>query len=481
MSSSFSQVGGHTDSIHPNEDGSLLIKPCLPLEYEFYSMMEQARAMDTMRASEALRGDATTMTTTTTTLDEHTIRALGNLKRLSRFVPQFYGTLTEGSIDVDSLNANANNEGPHLNLSDEEIPPKQLLVLSNLLHPFHKPNILDLKLGTVLYDALDSSCTEDKKARMLQTARETTSGECGVRLTGFQVHPQPSVSISDATSLAPVITTKAYGKSLQKEQLPEGIRRVFPVLGESISLSVPPTLSGSTSTSGSVTPIFGGLPIAPTSSSFLDIPSSAFDVPKTPPLPRTDLGLPSSTLLPILHAIHTSVKHLHTIMKEIEIRMVGGSLLVVWEGDQERAQEGVEWMREKERMIRERMERGSGDEDDEEYYSEDDEEDQDTTSEEEEDQDEAFDDTSYPDPSEASKKNSNSNGSRQQFSKPSQPSREKPKRKPSAPYTISLIDFAHTRFVPGQGLDVGVLLGLDTFAGLLEGRIQEVEELESSG
>ncbi|KAJ3759195.1 hypothetical protein EV360DRAFT_42352 [Lentinula raphanica] len=386
MSSSFSQVGGHTDSIHPNEDGSLLIKPCLPLEYEFYSMMEQARAMDTMRASEVLRGDPATMTTTTTTLDEHTIRTLGNLKRLSRF---------------------------------------QLLVLSNLLHPFHKPNILDLKLGTVLYDALDPSCTEDKKARMIRTARETTSGECGVRLTGFQV------SGFYTTSLAPVITTKTYGKSLQKEQLPEGIRRVFPILGESISLSVPPTLSGSTSTSGSATPIFGGLPIAPTSSSFLDIPSSAFDVPKTPPLPRTDLGLPSSTLLPILQAIHTSVKHLHTIMKEIEIRMVGGSLLVVWEGDQERAQE-------------------------------------------------AFDDTSYPDPSEASKKFSNSNGSRQQSSKPSQLSREKPKRKPSAPYTISLIDFAHTRFVPGQGPDVGVLLGLDTFAGLLEGRIREVEELGNS-
>lgn len=57
-------------------------------------------------------------------------------------------------------------------------------MLENLSHTFLKPNILDIKLGTVLYD--DSASTE-KRERMLKVARETTSLETGIRLTGFQV------------------------------------------------------------------------------------------------------------------------------------------------------------------------------------------------------------------------------------------------------------------------------------------------------
>ena len=47
-----------------------------------------------------------------------------------------------------------------------------------------KPNILDIKLGTVLYS--HDACPE-KVERMKKTAANTTSLETGVRLTGFQV------------------------------------------------------------------------------------------------------------------------------------------------------------------------------------------------------------------------------------------------------------------------------------------------------
>ena len=60
------------------------------------------------------------------------------------------------------------------------------IVLENLSHKYSKPNILDIKLGTVLYD---ESASETKRARMEKTARETTSLETGVRLTGFSVSP----------------------------------------------------------------------------------------------------------------------------------------------------------------------------------------------------------------------------------------------------------------------------------------------------
>jgi hypothetical protein len=41
-----------------------------------------------------------------------------------------------------------------------------------------------VKLGTVLYD---EDAPPEKQARMIKAAQNTTSGEMGVRLTGFQV------------------------------------------------------------------------------------------------------------------------------------------------------------------------------------------------------------------------------------------------------------------------------------------------------
>ncbi len=58
----------------------------------------------------------------------------------------------------------------------------QSLVLENLSHSFLKPNILDVKLGTVLHG---DSASEEKHARMEKTARETSSFETGVHLTGY--------------------------------------------------------------------------------------------------------------------------------------------------------------------------------------------------------------------------------------------------------------------------------------------------------
>lgn len=76
--------------------------------------------------------------------------------------------------------------------------PIQSLVLENLSHSFLKPNILDIKLGTVLYD---ETASPEKVARMVETAKNTTSFEAGVRLTGFQVSDVWSVPSEIVLSL----------------------------------------------------------------------------------------------------------------------------------------------------------------------------------------------------------------------------------------------------------------------------------------
>ncbi len=60
----------------------------------------------------------------------------------------------------------------------------QSIKLQNLSNDFARPNILDIKLGTQLYD---EDATPEKKERMIQAAMKTTSLETGVRMTGFQV------------------------------------------------------------------------------------------------------------------------------------------------------------------------------------------------------------------------------------------------------------------------------------------------------
>lgn len=62
---------------------------------------------------------------------------------------------------------------------------------------------------------------------------------------------------------------------------------------------------------------------------------------------------------------------------------------------------------------------------------------------------------------------------------PSHPSAAAANRNPPA-YAVKLIDFAHTKIQEGLGPDEGVLLGLKTTMSLLEGRIKEVQEVIGS-
>jgi 1D-myo-inositol-tetrakisphosphate 5-kinase/inositol-polyphosphate multikinase len=69
-----------------------------------------------------------------------------------------------------------------------------LIVIENIAHGFQKPNTIDIKLGTVLYD---EDAPPEKKERMEIKARSTTSGDTGIRLTGFQVRRGPFTQNDD--------------------------------------------------------------------------------------------------------------------------------------------------------------------------------------------------------------------------------------------------------------------------------------------
>ncbi|KAK7677061.1 hypothetical protein QCA50_019959 [Cerrena zonata] len=176
---------------------------------------------------------------------------------------------------------------------------------------------------------------------MEKTARETTSLETGVRLTGFQVY--------DLAANVAVNTPREYGKSIKASELIDGIGRFFPVASSSSS-------------------------------------------PQPTSLPSSGTGLPARLLLPILEYLREDIAEIREAIADVHMRMVGGSLLIIYEADWERAEEGLKYLEED----------GGSDED------------------EEDDDDD-----------------------------------EEAKQRPGPPYAVKVIDFAHTRIVPGEGPDGG--------------------------
>ena len=125
-------------------------------------------------------------------------------------------------------------------------------------------------------------------------------------------------------------------------------------------------------------------------------------------------GLPRKQLLPVVEAIRKRVAAIRDAFAQLEVRMAGGSFLIIYEGDLERAKQGITLLEEE----------GEG-EDEEEDTEEDEEEEEDT--------------------------------------------------KPGPACLVKLIDFAHTKVVVGEGPDEGVLLGMDTTLKLLDGRIAQIK------
>ena len=175
-------------------------------------------------------------------------------------------------------------------------------------------------------------------------------------------------------------TPKAYGKSIKPADLPDGIARFFP---------------------------FGVIHEGSPEASAEGAENEA---------PKMGTGLPPDLLLPILESMREDVAEIREAPAQLHMRMVGGSLLIIYEADPDRAREGLEWLEE------------GGEEDD-----------------EEEDEDE-----------------------------------DEDKKRVGPPYLVKLIDFAHTKIVPGIGPDEGVLKGVDTVLSLLDGRIEQARAVIAS-
>lgn len=130
--------------------------------------------------------------------------------------------------------------------------------------------------------------------------------------------------------------------------------------------------------------------------------------------PDKAIGGDREVLKAVIEGITKEIREIKRILENIEVRMVGASLLIIWEGD--------------EAALRACLVNDDGDEEDKKMSSG---EDAVSGSDDEDD------------------------------------------AGPLA-FTVKLIDFAHTRLAPGRGPDPSVGLGLENVLKLLEGRIAQL-------
>ncbi|KDN48891.1 SAICAR synthase-like protein [Tilletiaria anomala UBC 951] len=239
------QVAGHPGGISLLDGGTRIVKLTSKYEADFYEQVQKAASAET----------GTT----------------GPFTRLLALMPSYHGSQPA-------------SEEP--NGSDKQ---NTAVAIENLTHGFVHPNVLDIKLGSQLWD---ERATVEKRDRMDAAARSTTSWTDGIRLTGWQVW--------DNAAQCAIPTSKAFGKTIVTEMLPTGVR------------------------------LFFGCANNDDWNEFMTIVTAAGEeAPAQAPvaLPHLHVAeLLKSFILPQLKLAADLASHL-------EVRMRGGSLLVVYEGD----------------------------------------------------------------------------------------------------------------------------------------------------
>lgn len=166
----------------------------------------------------------------------------------------------------------------------------------------------------------------------------------------------------------------------------------------------------------------------------------------------------------VLDLIDMELAKLEGVLRTLEMRFIGSSVLVVYEGDHDRLEDSLKrWEAKaaKAKLIAGEKARTGVSTSRADFGERMDGDDYDDDEDEENDDDE--------DDEEGSDSNSDSDSDDLDGVKEdARAARRCP------PFTVRMIDFAHTWIAEGEGVDEGVLKGLGTLRGLLKGRREEL-------
>jgi len=131
----------------------------------------------------------------------------------------FYKAVKEYNLPLKKFMPECYNFDPSFKEIEEQyLQNKQgcFINMSNLLLNYLNPNVIDIKLGTRLYD---DDADEIKKQKMIAMANNTTSAATGIQISALQIFDKPEQRIKKIG--------KTYGKMLTVENLPHALLRFF--------------------------------------------------------------------------------------------------------------------------------------------------------------------------------------------------------------------------------------------------------------
>ncbi|OWB70256.1 kinase activity protein [[Candida] boidinii] len=252
------QAAGHEGPLQ-SSDGSLFSKLTNKQEIEFYTNLQSLKIKDLSIDNVDNDENAGNNNNNNDTDSSSSEIQLGS--KLYHWVPNFIGILTPGmsthlksQIQVDNNIAPQSIDGkmvihpaietqslPSTTPSESTSQDKLYIVLSNSLHGYVKPSILDIKLGSILFD---ETANPEKKERMRKVSKETTSGSLNFRICGMKIIN--SQKLSDSNSIEGIefskvleyqpvdesdemwiIFNKFFGRSLNDQTVIQGLKLFF--------------------------------------------------------------------------------------------------------------------------------------------------------------------------------------------------------------------------------------------------------------
>lgn len=234
------KAAGHDGTLTDN-DGLLIFKPFNKQEFQFYQQIQSRHQ------NQNSDGD----------LDDDEEEEEEEIP-LQIWMPTFLGVLNEGkqtdinnNLTSSSSSSTAVNCGNmtiipddsdiHLRtIQDSNVPnsgngEKSYLVLENLLAGFSKPNIMDIKLGKILFD---ENASLDKRQRLQNVSNTSTSGSLGFRICGMQLQKhsdndldpkyfETKASTSTNSTTEYILVNKMFGRSRTVDNIKDAIELYF--------------------------------------------------------------------------------------------------------------------------------------------------------------------------------------------------------------------------------------------------------------
>ncbi|KAF9584057.1 hypothetical protein BGW38_007728 [Lunasporangiospora selenospora] len=203
------QVGGHEGVLSMGEENEIIVKPALPRELQFY---EEAVLHPELQAWMPAYYGSLTLTRQLPVPVDADSSVAGDSGNIGPIIKALNGFAVKDMMPESTEETATTSETADAASGVDD----ECLCLENVSHGFSKPCVLDLKLGTQLYD---DDAPEEKKARLAAVAANTTSAKLGIRPTGFHVYDHETGEFTKYS--------KAYGKALKEETILDGFRAYF--------------------------------------------------------------------------------------------------------------------------------------------------------------------------------------------------------------------------------------------------------------